>query len=229
MKFATLGLIGALAAGLAVFTPPAKAQVTILTFSQDGTGLTIAGTASATGTVWGGTDIPVTISGIAAPLGTPLSAFLDVSAQSTAGALNPAGNLVIQTYSGTFSFNSAADGSGTNFLAGSFSDGAITALGASGIGIFSADGLFTSDVITTLGDPLSLQFGLSGVIPVVSLFACPAVNPGCSGSGQTIASFQASIAGDASASPVPEPATIALFGASLLGLGLMGRRRKLAA
>lgn len=224
MKMRILGLIGALAAGLAIFAPPAQADV-IITFGQNAQTNTINGTASATGTVWGGTDIAVTITQIA-PNGpaTPIQAFLDVSAQSSSGAINPVGNLVLQRFAGTFSICSTAAGCGVDYLSGSFSDGAITATGAAGIAIFAAQGVFSSDAILALSEPLSINFDLTNVSPLVSLVACTSTNPGCD-SGQTINTFSAAVAGNASAT-IPEPATMALFGASLLGLGVMRRRRK---
>jgi hypothetical protein len=155
----------------------------------------------------------------------PLAAFLDISATSITGAasVNLPPLVIVQRYAGTFSINSAADGSGINYLSGSFSDGALTRNAATGIAVFAPEGVFASDVITALFEPLSINFALTGVTPPVSLLACTNTNPGCS-TGQTIASFQAAISGDADAT-IPEPATIALFGASLLGLGILRRRR----
>ena len=216
----------ALIAAMLLGACPAYADV-ILTFGQSGTGNTITGTASATGTVWSGTDVPVTVTQIA-PNGpaTPFSAFLDVSAHSISGA-NTVGPFITQEFSGTFSINGAADGSGTNYLAGTFSDGALTANGAIQIVVAAPDVTFTSDVILALGEPNALGFSLTNVLPPVTLTACTASNPGCS-TGQTISSFTASVAGNAAAFEVPEPATIALFGAGLLGMGLARRRREVA-
>jgi hypothetical protein len=212
------------AAALLLGAAPAYAD-TIITFGQTSNLNTISATASATGTVWGGNDIGVSITQIApnGPAVTPFAAFLDVSAHSTTGANTIAG-LVGQHFAGTFSICSTAAGCAINYLSGSFNDGAITAVGATGIAVFAGQGLFSSDVILALSEPLSISFGLTNVTPAVSLLACTATNPGCD-TGQTINSFAASVAGNASAT-VPEPATIALFGASLLGLGLMRRRRQ---
>ena len=153
---------------------------------------------------------------------TPFSAFLDVSAHSIGGA-NLVGPFITQEFSGTFSINGAADGSGTNYLAGTFSDGALTANGAIQIVVAAPDVTFTSDVILALGEPNALGFSLTNVLPPVTLTACTASNPGSNraddqqlhrgGGGQRIC--HRSRAGDDRA-----------VGASLLGLGVLRRRRK---
>jgi len=214
----------ALAAALLLGALPAYADV-IITYGQSGGANTITGTASATGTVWGGTDIPVTVTQIA-PNGpaTPFAAFLDVSAASIGGA-SLVGPFITQEFSGTFSICSTAAGCAVNYLSGTFSDGALTANGAVQIVVAAPDVTFTSDVILALGEPNALGFSFTNVAPPVSLTACTATNPGCD-TGQTIASFTASVTGNAAATEVAEPATLAVLGAVLLGLGLLRRRRR---
>ena len=216
-------LLAAFAAGFIALAGPASADV-IITFGQSGSGNTITGTATAVGTSWSGSDIPVTITQIA-PNGpaTPFSAFLDVSAHSIGGA-NLVGPFITQEFAGSFAICSGTAACGTNYLSGVFSDGALTANGAVQIAVAAPDVTFTSGVIQSLGEPNALGFSFTNVTPPVSLAACTNTNPGCS-TGQTIASFTASISGNAAATEVPEPATIALFGASLLMFGIVRRRR----
>src|SRR3954452_22248194 len=95
---ATLIITSAFAASLAL--APAANATQIITFGQTLGLNTITGTASLTGTTWGGTDIPVLITQIAAP-GAPINAFLDVTASCTSGATN-VGGLVGQHFAGSF-------------------------------------------------------------------------------------------------------------------------------
>jgi hypothetical protein len=214
-------LFGAIAAmGLALSQPAAADP--IITFGQTANVNTITGTASNAGTAWGNDNIAVSISQIAAGVVTPVAAFLDVHATSISGAVS-VGGAIVQHFSGSFSINSLANNTGTNYLSGLFSDAAITANGASAIAVFAPTASFVSDVITTLGLPRAIAFSFSNVTPPVSLAACTTCDGG--GAGQTIASFTAAVAGVASAE-VPEPATLALFGGSLLGLGILRRRKK---
>jgi hypothetical protein len=217
-------LSAAAALSFAALAPAANAAP-ILIFGQTSGSNTITGTGGLGGTSFSGTDIAISISQIAAANPTPIAAFLDITASNITGATTVLG-AIVQHFSGTFSINSLANNTGTNFLSGTFTDAAITASGASGIAVF-ADATFTSSVITTLGLPRNFNLALTNVLPVVSTTACTTV-PACS-SGQTISSFTAAIAGDASANAaVPEPMSIALLGAGLLGLGV-ARRRKHAA
>jgi hypothetical protein len=202
---------------------PANAD-TIITFGQDSGANTITGTGGLGGTTITGGDIAVTVTQIASADPTPISAFLDFSAANTTGATVTGGIVVTQHFSGTFSINAAADNSGTNYLSGAFTDGAIAVLGGTQIVMAASTALFASDTITTLDLPRAIGFSLTNVDPAVSVTACPACD-----TGQTIASFTASVAGNAAANAaaVPEPASLLLLGGSLLWMaGAWGWRRR---
>jgi hypothetical protein len=167
-------LYAATATSLLALAPVANA-VPIVNFAQTSGLNTITGTASATGTTWGGTDIAVSISQIDAPAVTPLPAFLDVTSLSNTGA-TVVGGAVVQHFSGTFSLNSLANNTGTNYLSGTFSDAAITSIGSSQISVFASTANFTSGVITDLGLPRSIGFTLTNVTPIVSVTPCTITN-----------------------------------------------------
>ncbi len=164
------------------------------------------------------TNDPITITSIISG-GAPISAFLTLSANNTSGVTTVGGDLT-QHFAGTFTITSGTGGTGTNYLSGSFAD----IVSGSGTGAtFSASDAtpgesvsFTSGVIAgaDLAPPKSLNLSFSNVSPILA------------DGNNTLSAFTASETGTASANRVvPEPATIAILGTGLLGLGFLRRRR----
>jgi hypothetical protein len=134
------------------------------------------------------------------------------------------GPALLQHYSGTFCFSSAVDCGGTNFLSGIFSDAAFGAAGGPGL-IVNVNNppdqlTLTSDTIPSneLLPPSTFNITFADLNPVLHV------------DGTTIAAFTANYAGNVSASTEAvntiEPASIAILGVGLIGVGMLRMRKR---
>jgi hypothetical protein len=142
--------------------------------------------------------------------------LFNLSAQSAGAAQTVAGKHIVQPYSGTFSI---MDGS-ANILSGTFHDaifGSGTSLTLSVSGTTPGQSLtLTSSAIgpSELYGPFGMSLGFAGVAPPAGI------------TNGTLDSFTASVAGTfSSGGVVPEPATLSLLVAGMLGIGLARRRK----
>jgi hypothetical protein len=197
------------AAALIALALPAHAT-TILTMGQTSGSDTITATANGAGTTTTitGTNVAIDITQIDAAVAVPTPALLDFNATSI-GVASHVGSDVTQAFAGSFSITAGA----VNYLSGTFTD-AVFGLGDS-LSLDAADPTeavnFTSSVIPAFGTPRGLSLSFTDVTPGVSI------------DNATLASFAASISGNFSATQIPEPASLALLGLGLAGLGLVRR------
>jgi hypothetical protein len=203
-----------LAATAIVLATPAYATV-VLTFGQVSNLNTITATPN-------GADTATTISGsnVAINVTQDIGGFigpaiLNLAATSTDAAV-AIGTSVLQHFSGSWQITAGLGGTGTNYLSGTFTD----ALFGTGPSLTLSVGAPPDSITTTsdqipavdLGLPEAISLSFSNVIPPVGI------------AGATLAGFTAAIAGDFSATPVVEPASWALLGIGVLGIGLVRRR-----
>lgn len=212
MRFAiVLGLIVS-----AVMSAPANAAL-IAAFSQNPS---LTPTVTATDN---GTTTNIDISNVSTNVSTGTFTG-DVLFSLDATSIDPVtviGSALLQHYNGSFCFTSSTGCGGTNYLSGSFIDAAFGGIGGPGLNINvnnPPDTLtLNSDVLTPdqLQAPSTFNLTFADLTPVLHV------------DGTTIAAFTADYSGTVSASTVstPEPASMFVLGASLLGLGLVRLKR----
>lgn len=226
----------AAAMGMA-FAAPAFAD-TILAFGQDGTARTVSGAAVTTdcSTILGplcrteisATSVAITVTAIGPGGGvTPLAGFLNLDVTASSPLLQ-AGPALFQEFEGSFSITSGTGGTGVNFLSASFVDLVAGLSGASALSLTASNPpdplVFTSDVLDVANfvQPLALSFSFTDL-------SSPAA--ACGGVIKTLCDFSSNVSGNMSATvaAVPEPTSLSLAGAGLLGLAGLFRRRRLSA
>jgi hypothetical protein len=205
-----------LASTIAVALPTVAEAALLTTFAQEATTNTVVATDNGTVTNISYTNQLALLGG--GILGAIPGAMMTLSAHSIDAAITVAGN-IIQHYSGSFCISSAAGCTG-NFLSGTFTDAAFGANGGPGLTVNVNNPpeslTLASNVIPAneLVPPSSFNLAFTNLLPTLAL------------DGSTIGAFNASFAGDisASATAVPEPASLVILGMGLIGLTLLRRR-----
>lgn len=216
--------------GIAAFGSIQSADAAqIMGFGQQSSSntVTLTRTGSSTTISTGITRVAVTVTNYAGSTpSTPFTGYLALTATNVdAAVLN--GSTIEQMYDGSFSITQNADGSGDNYLSGTFANADFS--GRNGGNAFSLDATappdgdltFTSSILSAdqLITPRGLSFSFTNVLPPLSIVS------------DTVDSADASFSGTASAAigVVPEPSTFAMAGMAVLGFAGFGIRRKLRA
>ncbi len=170
---------------------------------------------------------PVLI-GLLNGVGVSDPAYLYLSATSVGPATIAFGTTIVQEFDGTFKITQNSDGSGINYLSGSFTNFTFDSYLAGVSGGTRADLsatdptatiTFTSDVITALIPPSSADFNFTNVSPALHIATLLG--------NSTVGSFTASGSNSFSGS-VPEPSSLAIAGLGALGMIGYGLRRRKA-
>jgi len=230
-------LVLATLASLAMAT--SSSAVTILQYGQtnpnDFKTATQSGntTTITTGSALSPTSIPVTITnigGIILPPAASIPAFETWTGVTGTGGATLVGNIINQpTYSGVLRYTSGPNGTGTNYLTATFSNGNLNGqLNGSSASLNASDPPF-ANVEFTSDDPRVLA-ALAAIGPLrfdAFSISFSNITPGLSLTGTTVSSFTGQNSGTFSSNPVPEPSGIVMAGTALLAsLGFHGWRRR---
>jgi len=213
ISIAAVALAGAIAASGA-------SAGTILVFGQTGTVSNFQATQVGGTTTLNADDIAIVITAI--ENGGVLPAFFSLDAINDGDAVASGGDIT-QSFTGTFSITSALGGGGINYLSGSFTDGVFGS--GTGLTLTASTATPGEDVvffvgagspITSLGLERGISLSFTNVQPQAAI--CNLADP-------TLCSFTSNVSGNMSAN-VSEPASLALLGLGLAGLGFVGRRKQ---